>query len=56
LEVAIAATIAAYGGVRLSVGASAGTTMLGPADAPADVIGRADLAMYARKRVRQKQS
>jgi len=56
LETAIAATIAAYGGVRLSVGASAGIAMLGPADAPGEVIGRADLAMYARKRVRQKQS
>lgn len=50
LEAAIAATVVAHGGARLSVGASAGFTMLAPGDAPAEVISRADLAMYARKR------
>jgi diguanylate cyclase (GGDEF)-like protein len=52
LEAAVAATIAAHGRVRLSVGASAGFAMLGVADAPAEIISRADFAMYARKRAR----
>jgi diguanylate cyclase (GGDEF)-like protein len=50
LEVAIARTTATHGGARLSVGASAGTTMLLPLDQPAEVVGRADRAMYARKK------
>jgi diguanylate cyclase (GGDEF)-like protein len=50
LEAAIAATVVMHGSTPLSVGASAGFAMLGPADAPAEVISRADLAMYARKR------
>ena len=53
LEAAVAATVTAYGRVRLSVGASAGFAMLDPGDAPAEVIARADLAMYARKRSRR---
>jgi diguanylate cyclase (GGDEF)-like protein len=52
LEAAIAETRVLAGGVPLSVGASAGITMLAPPDAPAEVIARADLAMYARKRER----
>jgi diguanylate cyclase (GGDEF)-like protein len=50
LEAAIAATVVAHGRVPLSVGASAGFAMLAPGDAPAEIISRADLAMYARKR------
>jgi diguanylate cyclase (GGDEF)-like protein len=56
LEAAIAETRVLAGGVPLSVGASAGITMLAPPDAPAEVIARADLAMYARKRGRDKAS
>ncbi|MEA2975275.1 MAG: hypothetical protein QOF19_795 [Alphaproteobacteria bacterium] len=52
LEAAIAETRVLAGGVPLSVGASAGITMLSPPDAPAEVIARADLAMYGRKRER----
>ena len=50
LEAAVAATVVMEGMVPLSVGASAGLAILGSGDAPADVIYRADLAMYARKR------
>jgi diguanylate cyclase (GGDEF)-like protein len=50
LESAVATTVVMEGGVPLSVGVSAGFAMLGPGDAPADVIYRADLAMYVRKR------
>ena len=35
------------------VGASAGVALLGALDAPADVIARADAAMYARKAERK---
>ncbi|HEY6255930.1 MAG TPA: GGDEF domain-containing protein [Xanthobacteraceae bacterium] len=49
LEAAIARTTATHGGAVLSVGASAGTAMLLPLDAPASVLERADRAMYARK-------
>jgi diguanylate cyclase (GGDEF)-like protein len=52
LEAAIARTSAIHGGITLSVGASAGATMLLPHDQPTDVVGRADRAMYARKRAR----
>lgn len=50
LEAAIERTTASYAGSRLSVGASAGAAMLLPLDQPADVVGRADRAMYARKK------
>jgi len=50
LETAVAGTLVMHAGVPLSVGASAGFAMLGPGDEPADIISRADLAMYARKR------
>jgi diguanylate cyclase (GGDEF)-like protein len=53
LEVAIAGITVVHDGVLLSVGASAGFAMLLPVDSPAEVIARADLAMYARKRTRQ---
>jgi diguanylate cyclase (GGDEF)-like protein len=50
LETAIARMTATFAGARLSVGASAGVAMLLPLDQPADVVCRADRAMYARKR------
>jgi diguanylate cyclase (GGDEF)-like protein len=49
LEAAIARTTAIHAGAPLSVGASAGAALLLPLDQPADVIERADRAMYARK-------
>jgi diguanylate cyclase (GGDEF)-like protein len=54
LEAAVRHTVTAYDKARLSVGASAGFAMLAATDAPGEVISRADLAMYARKRARQK--
>jgi diguanylate cyclase (GGDEF)-like protein len=50
LETAIARMTATFAGACVSVGASAGVAMLLPLDQPADVVGRADRAMYARKR------
>jgi diguanylate cyclase (GGDEF)-like protein len=50
LEAAIAATKVKHGAAVVSVGVSAGYTMLGAGDTPEDVIARADVAMYARKR------
>ena len=50
LETAVAATVVMHAGAALSVGVSAGFAVLGPGDEPADVISRADLAMYVRKR------
>jgi len=50
LESAIAATVVMQGKVPLSLGASAGLALLEPGDTPANVLLRADLAMYARKR------
>jgi diguanylate cyclase (GGDEF)-like protein len=50
LEAAIAATVVMHGEAALSIGVSAGFAMLGPGDEPRDVISRADMAMYARKR------
>jgi diguanylate cyclase (GGDEF)-like protein len=52
LEAAIARTTASHAGIAISVGASAGIARLLPLDEPADVVGRADQAMYARKRAR----
>jgi diguanylate cyclase (GGDEF)-like protein len=52
LEAAIARTTATYAGATLSVGASVGVAMLLPLDRPAEVLERADAAMYARKAVR----
>jgi diguanylate cyclase (GGDEF)-like protein len=49
LETAIAATLIPWHGTMLEVGASAGVAMLGPGDSAADVLARADRAMYARK-------
>jgi diguanylate cyclase (GGDEF)-like protein len=53
LEAAIARTTATHAGTLLSVGASAGATMLLPLDQPDEVIDRADRAMYARKALRR---
>jgi diguanylate cyclase (GGDEF)-like protein len=52
LEAAIAQTTATHAGAGLSVDASAGAALLLPGDHPADVVERADRAMYARKRAR----
>jgi len=49
LEAAIARTTATHAGVTLSVGASVGAALLLPLDQPADVLDRADRAMYVRK-------
>jgi diguanylate cyclase (GGDEF)-like protein len=53
LEAAIGRTTATYAGAKLSAGVSAGVALLLPLDAPAEVIERADHAMYARKAARQ---
>jgi diguanylate cyclase (GGDEF)-like protein len=52
LEAAIARMTATHAGARLSVGASAGATALLPLDQPAELLERADRAMYARKAAR----
>ena len=49
LEAAVYATPVRWGASTLVVGASAGIAMIGPLDTPADVLARADAAMYARK-------
>ena len=52
LEGTIAYTTTTHAGATLAVGASAGAAMLLPRDTPADVLARADRAMYARKAAR----
>jgi diguanylate cyclase (GGDEF)-like protein len=52
LETAIGRTTATHAGASLSAAASVGITMLLPLDRPAEVLERADTAMYARKAVR----
>jgi diguanylate cyclase (GGDEF)-like protein len=52
LEAAIAALVVPWQGASLSVGASVGVAALEAGDRPADVVARADAAMYARKRDR----
>jgi diguanylate cyclase (GGDEF)-like protein len=49
LEAAVSRMTAPRGDATLSVGASAGSTMLLPLDTPATVLERADRAMYIRK-------
>jgi diguanylate cyclase (GGDEF)-like protein len=49
LETAVYATPVRWGSSTLVVGASAGVALLGALDTPADVLARADAAMYARK-------
>jgi diguanylate cyclase (GGDEF)-like protein len=53
LERAVAGAATGWDGAWLAVGISAGIAMLEAQDAPADVIGRADRAMYARKAARR---
>ena len=54
LEAAIGAAKVAWDTGTLSVDASAGVAVLGPADTPAEILARADAAMYARKAERRK--
>jgi diguanylate cyclase (GGDEF)-like protein len=54
LEAAVYATPVRWGASTLVVGASAGIAMVGPLDTPAEVMARADAAMYARKAERQR--
>jgi diguanylate cyclase (GGDEF)-like protein len=49
LEAAVYGTPVRWSASTLVVGASAGVALLGALDTPADVIARADAAMYARK-------
>jgi diguanylate cyclase (GGDEF)-like protein len=53
LETQIAAARARCGDAILSVGASVGVALLAAADSPADVLARADAAMYRRKAERK---
>ncbi len=53
LEAAIYATPVRWDNSTLAVGAAAGMTLIGPLDAPAEVLARADAAMYARKSERR---
>ncbi len=53
LERAVHATPVQWGAATLVVGASAGVVLLGALDAPADVLARADAAMYGRKAERR---
>jgi diguanylate cyclase (GGDEF)-like protein len=52
LENAVAAVEIQRGGIKLSVGASAGVAAVSPLDTPAQAIDAADRAMYVRKRER----
>src|SRR6202046_3059910 len=49
LEKAVYATPVRWGASTMVVGASAGVAFVGPLDTPAEVLARADAAMYARK-------
>jgi diguanylate cyclase (GGDEF)-like protein len=53
LEAAVYGTPVRWSSSTLVVGASAGVVLLGALDSPADVIARADAAMYARKNERK---
>jgi diguanylate cyclase (GGDEF)-like protein len=53
LEAAVYATPVRWGASTLVVGASAGVALLGALDTPADILARADAAMYARKAERK---
>jgi len=53
LEAAVHGTPVRWGSSTLVVGAAAGVAMLGASDSAADVLARADAAMYARKRQRR---
>ena len=53
LEAAVSEAIVDWDGTTLSVGASIGFAMLGPSDELADVLAKADQAMYTRKFARK---
>jgi diguanylate cyclase (GGDEF)-like protein len=53
LERAVYTTPVRWGASTMVVGASAGVAFVGPLDTPAEVMARADAAMYARKMARQ---
>jgi diguanylate cyclase (GGDEF)-like protein len=53
LEHAVYGTPVQWGASTLVVGASAGVALIGALDAPAEVLARADAAMYARKTERR---
>jgi diguanylate cyclase (GGDEF)-like protein len=53
LEKAVYSTPVTWGSSTLVVGASAGMALLGALDSPAEVLARADAAMYARKSERR---
>jgi len=53
LEAAVFATPVRCGASTLVVGASAGVAFIGPLETPAEALGRADAAMYARKTERR---
>ena len=53
LEAAVCAMRLRFGDSTLTVGAAAGVALLRPLDNAADVLSRADAAMYARKAERQ---
>lgn len=53
LEKAVYATPVRWGASTMVVGASAGVAIIGPLDTAADVLARADAAMYARKMERK---
>ena len=53
LEAAISESAVEWENAILSVGASIGVAMLGAADELADVLAKADHAMYERKRARK---
>ena len=53
LEAAVYATRVRWNDATLVVGASAGLALLGALDKPAEMLARADAAMYARKAVRK---
>ena len=53
LEEAVYATPVRWGASTMVVGASAGVAVIGPLDTPAEVLARADAAMYARKMERR---
>ncbi len=54
LEQAVYATPVRWGASTMVVGASAGVAFVGPLDTPAEVLARADAAMYARKSAKRR--
>jgi diguanylate cyclase (GGDEF)-like protein len=53
LERAVYSTPVRWGASSMVVGASAGVALIGPLDAPPELLARADAAMYARKSERR---